>query len=533
LQSLSAGLAPLREMFIPTDLGLCSGTATLAPLLKSSGTNSTIRREGLGNFGGSRRKVAVTCAAADDGPVSTTVWQQCMNPQCASTYDVGEVLFSCPRCGGLLDVQYDWPALHVPRSFSLFADRRSMSPHSLESRANFSGVWRFRELLPIAPVADLVTIGEGRTQWQHADDLGRAIGMRPGRLFLQYEGFNPSGSFKDNGMAAAFTVARRLGRGRVACASTGNTSASLALFASLTQMPSREPMRAIVFLGGGKISLGKLGQALEHGAITLQIEGDFDACMALIHRCAEPLGLYLMNSINPFRLEGQKTIMYRVLEGLGWEVPDWIVVPGGNLGNASAFGKAFRELHDLGLIQRVPRLAVINATGANTLSRLFNDSMIRYADRAWDRTAVEAVFAEIPVEKLVAKTVASAIEIARPVNLPKALRSLDWMNGVVRDVPDEAILDEKALVGRHGFGCEPASGASIAGLKALLEEKVISASDRVVCILTGHSLKDSEATLRYHSDSGPAAASRHYSNVPVKCPAALEGIRRALQSAGA
>jgi threonine synthase len=335
---------------------------------------------------------------------------------------------------------------------------------------------------------------------QQADSLSTAIGLKPQNLFLQYEGFNPSGSFKDNGMTAAFTIARKVGARQVACASTGNTSASMALYAQHAARADGKPMRAVVFVGGDKIAYGKLAQSLDYGATTIQIDGDFDACMNLVQEATAKFGLYLMNSVNPFRLEGQKSIMYRVLEGLDWEPPDWIIVPGGNLGNSSAFGKAFLELRELGLINRVPRLAIINATGANALSEL-TSSGLKYADGRFDEQHVNDYFAGWNAKGRRAKTVASAIEIGRPVNLSKALRALDVMKGIVRDVSDEQILDGKALVGAHGFGCEPASGASISGLQMLVREKVISPGERVVCILTGHGLKDSDATIRYHQSA--------------------------------
>lgn len=455
-------------------------------------------------------------------------FQQCIAPACAATYGVDEVIYACGRCGSLLDVRYDWSRCHVPDTLSAFSARRSTGGSAADARLDESGVWRFRELLPIAPPEDLVTLGEGRTILQPADDLAGRIGVKSGRLFLQYEGFNPSGSFKDNGMAAAFTVARRLDRPRVACASTGNTSASLALFAGRTTTRSGEPMQGIVFVGGGKIAFGKLAQALDFGATTLQIDGDFDACMKLVRESADRLGLYLVNSVNPFRLEGQKTIMYRVLEGLRWELPDWIVVPGGNLGNSSAFGKAFIELRELGLIDRLPRLAVINAAGANTLCELYNDHGLRFNGGRGDAATIDAYFAQMTAEGRRAKTVASAIEIGRPVNLVKALRSLEAMDGVVRQVSDDDILDAKALVGRHGFGCEPASAASVAGLKLLREEGVIASSDRVVCILTGHALKDPNVTVSYHG-GGDARAAGAYSNPPLRAPADIDAIARLLQ----
>jgi threonine synthase len=389
-------------------------------------------------------------------------------------------------------------------------------------------VWQFRELLPFfRSSADIVSVGEGKTILQRADGLGRALGFRgrgasdePG-LFLQYEGLNPSGSFKDNGMAAGFTHARMVGAKVVACASTGNTSASLAMYAQ------QAGMRAFVFIGEGKIAFGKLSQALDFGATTLQIAGDFDACLERVREiAADPKnGVYLLNSVNPFRLEGQKTIMHRVLRDLGADttrsvvaprIPDWIVVPGGNLGNCSAFAKAFIELRALGVIDRLPRLAVINAQGASTLDRMVNKLGIRWKPGApntsslrhsvtsslsgsFDRAAVDAEFARMEKAGERAHTIASAIEINRPVNLPKALRALHAMNGVVRSVSDDDILEHKALVGRHGYGCEPASAASVAGAAKLLKEGVIRADETVVCILTGHQLKDPDATVQYHT----------------------------------
>lgn len=438
-------------------------------------------------------------------------------------YGIDEVSFACRACGSLIDVRYDWSRCEVPKSLTFFDARRG------GTGLDGSGVWRFREMLPFAEPDDLVTVGEGRTILQRADELAGEIGLSAGRLFLQYEGFNPSGSFKDNGMATAFTMARRLNRTRVACASTGNTSASLALFAGVTRTRSGDPIEAIVFVGGGKIAAGKLAQALDYGARTIQVDGDFDACMRLVQEAAERIGLYLVNSVNPFRLEGQKTIMYRVLEGLAWEVPDWIVVPGGNLGNTSAFGKAFVELRELGLIDRLPRLAVINAAGANTLHELYNDREIRFNEGRVDQSAIDTYYAEATASGRCAKTVASAIEIGRPVNLVKALRSLEAMDGVVRQVSDEAILDGKALVGRFGYGCEPASGATIAGLRQLMDEQVIEPSDRVVCILTGHGLKDATATIAYHAGAEEHGSVGRFANPPISVPADIEAIAGLLE----
>lgn len=396
----------------------------------------------------------------------------------------------CGVCGNLLDVAYDWQRLRPPDSWRHFEQKWSRRYDPLD----FSGVWRFRELLPFAPDEQIVTIGEGQTLLQPSDGVARYVGLNAGHLFLQYEGMNPSGSFKDNGMSAAFTHARMTGASRAACASTGNTSASLALYSSVTKL-----MKALIFVGSGKISYGKLSQALDYGALTMQIAGDFDDAMARVQEVSTQLGIYLVNSVNPFRLEGQKTIMYRVLEALRWQVPDWIVVPGGNLGNSSAFGKAFAELLEIGLIDRAPRLAIINAVGANTLYQLYERRGLRWNGGCPDCDTTTTYYGELDRGQLRASTIASAIEINRPVNLLKCLRALDVCQGVVREVTDQEILDAKAQVGAGGLGCEPASAASVAGAKMLRAEGVIGADERVVCVLTGHQLKDPTATVAYHT----------------------------------
>jgi threonine synthase len=458
--------------------------------------------------------------------MSESAFQQCIQPDCGHTLSVRDVAFRCSKCASLLDVRYEWDRVEVPKSLSFFEKRWSSGGRSLEALADFSGVWRFRQLFPFADLESIVTIGEGRTLLQQADGLAGHLGMKAGSLFLQYEGFNPSGSFKDNGMTAAITVARMLNRRRVACASTGNTSASMALFASLGRLGDGSPMQAIVFIGSGKIAYGKFSQALDHGALTLQVAGDFDTCMQRVGEATDRLGVYLMNSLNPFRLEGQKSIIYRILQGLNWQVPDWIVVPGGNLGNTSAFGKALHELRELGLIDRMPRLAVINAAGASTLYELFERKGLRWNGGQIDRSGVDKHYAAMADHGWRAQTVASAIEIGKPVNLTKALRSLDWTDGVVRQVDDPTILEHKALIGRHGYGCEPASAASVAGLRQLLAEQVIGKSDRVVCILTGHLLKDPNATVAFHMDEKGQSAR---SNQPVPVADDIEAICRVIE----
>ena len=418
------------------------------------------------------------------------VFQRCIHPQCGGTASLDDTAFHCPKCGDLLDVAYDWNRLPVPKSLKEFEQKWTRRTDPLD----FSGVWRFRELLPFARPEQIMTIGEGQTILLPSAPVASFVGLKPGQLFLQYEGMNPSGSFKDNGMTAAFTHARIVGARRAACASTGNTSASLAIFCAATNL-----MRAIIFIGSGKISYGKLSQALEHGALTVQIAGDFDDALQRVQQVGHKLGIYLVNSINPFRLEGQKTIMYRILEALNWEVPDWIVVPGGNLGNCSAFAKAFMELKELGLVERVPRLAVINAAGANTFHQLHEKRGLRWNGGQPNSTIFDDYMTAMDAGNLRADTLASAIEINRPVNLPKALRALEFLDGVTREVNDQEILDAKAKVGAGGLGCEPASAAGVAGLKKLVAEGIIGADERVVCVLTAHLLKDPDATVAYHS----------------------------------
>ncbi len=460
---------------------------------------------------------------------SDLAFQRCINPNCGTTFDVRQVLTKCPHCGDLLDVEYEWDRVKVPKKLSDFEQMWTRRHEPLR----FSGVWRFHELLPYAPAEKVVTVGEGQTLLQKADFVSRYVGVKPGNLFLQYEGMNPSGSFKDNGMCAAFTHAMMVGAKRAACASTGNTSASLAMYCAVTHL-----MKAVIFIGTGKISYGKLSQALDYGALTVQIAGDFDDAMARVQEISRELGIYLVNSVNPFRLEGQKTVMFRVLEALRWESPDWIVVPGGNLGNSSAFGKAFLELKKLGLIDRIPRLAVINAAGADTLDVLYNHRDLRWDAGLSKMEIASQYYDELDARHAKADTIASAIEINRPVNLKKCLRALDFCNGVVRKVDDQEILDAKAQVGAGGIGCEPASAASVAGARLLRQEGVISPDERVVCILTGHQLKDPTATVAYHTTDqdkfnevlGSRGVSRaSFANRAIAVPNELDAIVKAIQ----
>jgi len=423
-------------------------------------------------------------------------------------------MFKCPKCGELLDIRYDWDKIEVPGKLSDFGKRWA----TRDNRLDFSGVWRFRELLSFCDDQNKVSIGEGQTILQQNDGVAEYVDMQAGRLHLQYEGLNPSGSFKDNGMTAAFSHAKMVGATASACASTGNTSASMALYAHSCGV------KCTVFIGSGRIAFGKLSQSMDYGAQTIQILGDFDDCMKQVQDVCTQRGLYLLNSLNPFRLEGQKTIMYRIIEGLGWEVPDWIVVPGGNLGNSSAFGKAFLELKELGLIDRIPRMAIINATGADTLTDLVNNKKLSWNDGKVDRGIIDNYYANLTARNFSPHTCASAIEISRPVNLKKCLRTINICDGIVRAVTDEEIVDAKAIIGKHGLGCEPASAATIAGLKNLRQEGLIGSDERVACVLTGHLLKDPDKTVNYHKDQ-----QGQFSNPPVEAPNDLDEILKLIK----
>ncbi len=446
--------------------------------------------------------------------IADVAYQKCINLDCGAQFDRGQAIFKCPQCGELLDVQYDWEKVTVPKKLSDFAKRWANRSNPLD----FSGVWRFRELLNFCEDRFKVTIGEGQTILQQNDAVAEYVDMKPGRLFLQYEGLNPSGSFKDNGMAAAFSHAKMVGAKSCACASTGNTSASVALYAHSCGL------KCTVFIGSGRVAFGKLSQGMDYGAKTIQILGDFDDCMRQVQDVCSKLGFYLLNSLNPFRLEGQKTIMYRIIESLDWDVPDWIIVPGGNLGNSSAFGKAFYELKQLELIERIPRMAIINATGADTLTDLVNNKKLVWNNGRVNQSVIDDYYADLTARNFSPHTCASAIEISRPVNLKKCLRSIDICNGIVRAVTDEEICDAKAIIGKFGLGCEPASAATIAGLKHLIAEGTINPDERVACVLTGHALKDPNVTVNYHKEN-----QGKFSNPPIEAPNDFDEIVKLIE----
>jgi threonine synthase len=412
---------------------------------------------------------------------------------CAAGYDGLELRYRCD-CGGTLEVVHDHAAL--PRDLLKTFDARRASKTQLDR----SGVWRFRELVLPVDEAAIVTKPEGNTNLYDVSRVASWVGVD--RLRLKHEGENPTGSFKDRGMTAGVTMARRLGMKRVACASTGNTSASMASYAA------QAGMEAIVFIPEGKIAYGKLSQALAYGAKTIQIEGDFDAAMTLVESVCAEESIYLVNSVNPFRIEGQKAIGIELLQDLDWEVPDWIVVPGGNLGNNTAIFKGLAELHAAGFIDRLPRIAVVQASGANPLYT------------AWSTGQ--------PLQSVSARTVATAIQIGNPVSWKKSLRGIQTTNGVVTQVTDQEILDAKAQVDAQGVGAEPASCATVAGLKRLVEEGVIAPDESICGILTGHVLKDSDVVIGYHRGTLDGIRS-NYANPPVAAGSSLESVLAAIR----
>ncbi|HUQ84297.1 MAG TPA: threonine synthase [Gemmatimonadaceae bacterium] len=422
--------------------------------------------------------------------MASASYQQCAS--CGSRFADTDPSPKCSTCGGLLGVVHAPPPMTGGELRALFAGRRA------DGSDGGSGVWRYREIVLPAAGEHIVSHPEGNTPLLWRERVASWAGVT--QLQLKHEGHNPTGSFKDRGMTVGVTQARRIGARAVACASTGNTSASLASYAAHAGIP------ALVFVPAGQVALGKLAQSLAYGARTLMVRGDFDACLALVQEASARLGIYLLNSINPFRVEGQKTIVFEILEQLGWDAPDWIVLPAGNLGNTAAFGKALREARALGLIDRVPRIAAIQADGASPFAQSFRAQFAtRYTVKA--------------------ETIATAIKIGDPASFDRGVDAIRFTNGVVTSVSDDQIMDAKAVIDASGVGCEPASAASVAGVRRLVAEGIIGASDRVVAVLTGHVLKDPGALLRYHQELSPAPA---YANPPIEIDASVEAVERVL-----
>ena len=413
---------------------------------------------------------------------------------CGTQIDELDPAPACPSCGGLLEL------VHPLRRDARELVARFRARRTAVAGCDVSGVWRFRELvLPSATIDAIVSHPEGNTPLLARGAISRWAGVDG--LLVKHEGHNPTGSFKDRGMTVGVTQGVRIGARAVACASTGNTSASLAAYAAQAELP------ALVFIPSGKVALGKIAQTLAYGARTLLVRGNFDDCLALAREASASLGVQLLNSVNPFRLEGQKSIVLEMLEQLDWEPPDWIALPAGNLGNTSAFGKALREALGIGLISRVPRIAAIQASGAAPFAHGFAQGFRQ----------------PLRVEP---NTIATAIRIGAPASWNRAVRAIRDTNGVVADVADGEILEAKAVIDAAGIGCEPASAASVAGVAKLRRSGVIAASDRVVAVLTGHLLKDPDAVVAYHEKTEPPPAR---ANRPIEIDARVADVERVLR----
>ncbi len=411
-----------------------------------------------------------------------------------------DAVAACPTCGGLLEIVHARPSDAAGQPLSAAALRASFEANCCARPLGHpSGVWRFQSLVMPGAGDAITSHPEGNTPLLARPAIARYAGVE--RLQLKHEGHNPTGSFKDRGMTVGTTQAVRIGATAVACASTGNTSASLASYAAQAGIPG------LVFVPAGKISLGKLTQTLAYGARTLLVRGDFDACLALAQAASRELGIYLLNSINPWRVEGQKTIVFELLQQLGWEAPDFLVLPAGNLGNTAAFGKALREAFALGLIARVPRLVAVQAAGAAPFAQSFAEG---FATR---RTVA-------------AETMATAIRIGDPASWDRGVRAIRETDGLVLAVTDDEIIDAKMVIDAAGVGCEPASAASVAGVRKLVAQGVIDPAQRVVAVLTGHVLKDPGVLVELHQNRPDLARA----NRPVEIDADLAAVARLLST---
>ena len=422
-------------------------------------------------------------------------WLECVH--CSKKYEMDKIRYLCD-CGGVLDVKRDLNALDGQELKKLWEKR-----WGLKKGIEASGVWRYRELVLDAPDDKIVTRQEGNTRLYPAGKAGEYAGLK--NFYLKHEGENPTGSFKDRGMTCGTSAAMLFKAGSVACASTGNTSASMASYAACCGL------RSVIFIPSGKIAYGKLAQALAYGGITLQIEGNFDDAMRLVQEVCNDMNIYLLNSVNPFRIEGQKAIGFEILQQLDWEVPDWIILPGGNLGNNSALSKGMKELHELGIISKIPKIAVIQADGANPLYTMWKN-----------KTPFKAV--DDP------DTIATAIKIGNPVSWEKSIRGIEWSKGIVEQVSEQEIMDAKAMTDRAGIGAEPASCCSVAGAKKLAEAGIIHPDEKVVGILTGNLLKDPDAVIGYHQDKLTDKGIRGtFANKPKLIKARLEDVKAVLK----
>lgn len=397
---------------------------------------------------------------------------------CGTMQAAADRMFRCTQCSELLEVIYpNWAG--AGREFGLRLKEIWRERRGSTLPENASGVWRFRELLPQIEHQNIITMSEGNTPLLELTKA--ASDLRVVRVLAKHQGMNPTGSFKDTGISVAISMAETEGYSLVCCASTGNTSASVAAYAA------RGGLKSIVLLPAGQVASGKLAQALEYGAHVLQLNTDFDGCLKVLHEVVRQFPAYLLNSLNPYRLEGQKTVAFELMEQLDWAVPDHVIVPGGNLANSSAIGKGFLELQQLGLIARLPKISIIQAEGADPLVRTIREN-------GGERLVT-----------VTAKTRATAIRIGSPASWRKAVAVLRQTGGACEEVSDQEIAQAKAELGGQGAGCEPSSAASFAGLKKLVRSGFVAESETAVLVLTGHMLKDVEYMLDARGLQAPAA----------------------------
>ena len=409
--------------------------------------------------------------------------------------------FRCLHCSDLFEVEYPW-SLTAPHPANgpnpgalryLWQERRT-STLSIDQ----SGVWRFRDLLPIVANERIVTLREGNTPLYEMPRSAAALGLN--WLLAKHQGMNPTGSFKDTGMTAALSVAVAAGYQWVACASTGNTSAAMAAYAA------RAGLKSLVLIPEGKIAWGKLSQALDYGSTTIQLRTDFDGCVRVLAEIVQRAPVYLLNSVNPYRLEGQKTPAFEILEQCDWLVPHHLIVPGGNLANCSALGKGFAEMQHLGFIRRVPKISVIQAEGANPLYTSLRDN------------------GGVSLTPVAADTRATAIRIGNPASWKKAVRIIASTGGWCEQVSEPEIALAKAEIGAEGIGCEPASAVTLAGLKKLVADGRVGRDETAVLLLTGHTLKDSQYTIDFHR--GDLLAPAELTGISAAEIAKLASLRR-------
>ena len=423
-------------------------------------------------------------------------WFECFSG-CGVRYRLDQIVYRCETCGGLLEVRHDVDALK----------QRSASEWKqlFDSRlGRLSGVWSKKEVvLPELQDKNIVSLGEGNTPLIRSDRFARRLGIEA--IYIKQCGTSHTGSFKDLGMTVLVSMVNQIRSHirAVACASTGDTSAAVSAYCAAAGIPS------IVFLPKDRVSIAQLIQPVANNAVTISIDTDFDGCMKLVQEITKDTSIYLANSMNSLRVEGQKTISFEIVQQLGWDVPDFIVVPGGNLGNVSAIGSGFLLMHDLGLIHRLPRLVCAQTERANPLYRSYREGF----------SNLQPVTA--------GKTHATAIQIGNPVSFGKAVNALRATNGIVEQATETELVNACAEVDRFGFFNDPQTGVALAATTKLVQSRVIPPSARVVVISTAHGLKFAEFKTKFHQGQLPEV-NASLQNLPIQVPADLSAVRAAI-----